>query len=263
MEKTCAKCIQPITGIDSVTCRGYCGSVFHMDCAGVSRALMGYFTSQRKNLYWMCDKCADLFDNSHLRAITRHADEKSPLVSLTDAINGLQTEIKKISSKPVPTMLSPKLNRWPMISEPIRAIKRPRTDSSECQTGSKQHNQDVVSVPVSEKPANKFWLYLSRIRPDVTNEAISAMVKSNLGMDTDPEVVKLVAKGTDTSNMTFVSFKVGLDPAFKDNALDPSTWPEGIMFREFEDYSAQKFRKPSPVPPGPSTVTPNTSSAKK
>lgn len=145
MENICAKCNQPITGIDSVTCRGYCGCVFHMTCSGATRALMNYFTSHRKNLFWMCDKCAILFENSHLRAITRHADEQSPLTSLTDAINNLQTEIKKISAKPV-SVQSPRYNRWPIIGESTRNNKRPREmdsferSSSECQSGRKQLN---------------------------------------------------------------------------------------------------------------------------
>lgn len=263
MEKNCAKCCQAITGIDCVTCRGYCGSIFHMTCSGVSRALLGYFTTHRKNLYWMCDKCAELFENSHFRSLTSQADEKSPVASLTDAINNLRTEIKTISSKPVPATLPPKI-RWPVIGESPRAANQPREagylrqKSAECQSGSKQLSQNVISVPVSEKPVSKFWLYLSRIRPDVTNDAISGMVKANLGLSIDPEVVRLVAKGTDTSNMSFVSFKVGLDPALKNDALDPSTWPEGIMFREFEDYTVQKFRRPSAVNavPSPTTLNP-------
>lgn len=253
MKNNCAKCSQPITGIDSVTCHGYCGCAFHMNCCNVTRALMNYFSTHTKNLFWMCDKCADLFNNSHLRAVTRPADEKSPFTLLSDAIDGLKSELRKISSKPALTLQSPQYNRWPTVSGSIRANKRPRElepvvrSSSECLSGSKQLSSNVISVPVSEKPASKFWLYLSRIRPAVTNEEISAMVKANLDIDDDPDVVKLVARGTDTSNMSFVSFKVGLDPALKTKALDPATWPEGIMFRQFEDYGSQKFRRLSTV----------------
>lgn len=225
----------------------------------MSRALLNYFTTHRKNLFWMCDDCADLFENSHLRSITKVADEQSPLMSLTEAINNLQTEIKQLSSKPTPAP-SPAVKHWPLF-EPVRGVKRFRgpdlaQKASECQAGSKQVGQDVVAVPIIEKPANKFWLYLSRIRSDVTNEQISAMVRANLEMTQDPEVVKLVAKGADTSNMTFISFKVGLDPALQQSALDPSTWPEGVVFREFEEYSTQKFRKPSVVNLTPPAVTP-------
>lgn len=263
MDKNCASCCLEITGIEFVTCRGYCGSKFHLQCSGqpnVTRALLGYFTQHRKNLFWMCDDCAELFENSHLRSITKVADEKCPLVALTDAITGLQTEIKQLSSKPTPLTMSPAVKRWPPI-EPVRASKRPRgpdfaQKASECQSGSKQVGQNVVSVAISTKPSNKFWLYLSRIRRDVTNADITAMVRTNLELTQDPEVVKLVPKGADTSNMTFISFKVGLDPALKSTALDPSTWPEGILFREFEEYTTQKFRKLSVANPTPPAATP-------
>ncbi|KXJ70093.1 hypothetical protein RP20_CCG024858 [Aedes albopictus] len=250
MDKNCAKCNQTITGLDFVTCRGYCHCTFHMQCSGVSRALMNYFTSHRKNVYWMCDKCGDLFENSHLRSITKVADENSPFASLTEAISNLQKEIKQLS-KPAPPTLSPAVRLWPQI-ESARAPKRLRGPdlthmATECRSGSKQVGQNVVSVPITAKPENKFWLYLSRIRPDVTNEQISEMVKANLELDEAPNVVKLVAKDADVSRMNFISFKVGLDPVLKTRALDPSTWPEGLMFREFEEYSAQKFRKPSVV----------------
>lgn len=234
--------------------------MFHMTCANVSRALLGYFSAHRKNLFWMCDKCAELFENSHLRSITKVADEKSPLMSLTEAISNLHTEIKQLSHKPVPSIQSPSVKNWPYIG-PIRAAKRLRgpdmaQKATECQSGSKPLDQNIISVPVCAKPANKFWLYLSRIRPDVTNEEMSAMVRANLDTTQDPEVVKLVAKGTDISNMTFISFKIGLDPSLRTIALDPASWPEGIMFREFEDYSAQNFRKPSAIHLTPTSSMP-------
>lgn len=196
----------------------------------------------------MCNACAALFENSHLRSITKEVDENSPLASLTEAIGNLQKEIKQLS-KPASSGISPAVWRWPQI-ETVRAAKRPRGPDfaqtvSECRTGSKQVGQNVISVPTTAKPETKFWLYLSRIRPDVTNEEMSAMVRANLELTQDPEVVKLVAKGADITNMSFISFKIGLDPALKPIALDPLSWPEGLMFREFEDYSVPKFRKPS------------------
>ncbi|XP_055622920.1 uncharacterized protein LOC129766414 [Toxorhynchites rutilus septentrionalis] len=263
MEKICANCCQMINGIEFVTCRGYCGGIFHLQCAGqsvVTRALLGYFSSHRKNLFWMCDECAELFSNSHLRSITKVADEKSPLAALTEAITNLQSEIKQLSSRPTSLTMSPAVKRWPSL-EPVRAAKRLRgpdvtQKSSECQSGSKQIGNDVVSVAISTKPAPKFWLYLSRIRPDVTNGEISAMVRANLQLTQDPDVVKLVPKGADIGNMTFISFKVGLDPALKSKAMDPSSWPEGIMFREFEEITVQKFRKPPVINLTPTSITP-------
>lgn len=249
MAKICAKCSDSITGIDYVVCRGYCGANFHMnECSGgVTRAMLQYFTTHKKNLFWMCDKCADLFENAHFRAMSSRADEQSPLVSLTTAITELRTEIKQLNSKPV----APAANiRWPLI-EQRRSEKRPREfdvaarASEDCRVGSKKPLDNVIAVPICDNVADqRFWLYLSRIRPDVTVESVCAMVKANLEIDSDATVVKLIPKGKTVDTLSFVSFKIGLDPSLKDKALDPATWPEGLLFREFEDYGSQKFRVP-------------------
>ena len=104
-----------------------------------------------------------------------------------------------------------------------------------------------MSVPTSSyaDEKQKFWLYLSRIRPDVSVDAVTSMVKANLEITTEPTAVKLVPRGIDTSTMNFVSFKIGIDPAVKSKALESSTWPEGLLFREFEDYGSIKFRNRS------------------
>lgn len=262
MENSCVKCNTAIVGIERVACRGFCGGSFHMNCAGVSRALLGYFTSHRKNLYWMCDKCAELFENSHFRAITSSPNEPSPLASLTQAIAELRTEIKQLASKPKVSTPSPTIDGWPSLGL-ARPAKRPRLlehnhrSDEMCMVGSKTPRQDVVSVP-TYSVSKKFWLYLSRIQPDVSDEAVLNMVKSNMNLTENPDVIRLVPKGKDVSSLTFISFKIGLDPTMQSLALDPTTWPEGIMFRRFEDYGIQKFRKPSSVNGPPKLTTPGT-----
>lgn len=251
MAKFCAECSDAITGIDFVVCRGYCGATFHMNACsgGVTRAMLNYFTTHKKNLYWMCNNCADLFENAHFRAISSRSDDQSPLATLTTAITELRTEIKQLNSKPPVQTSTPASTRWPLI-ESRRPSKRPRdidvvAISEKNRMGCKQPLDDVVSVPIfNDTKDSKFWLYLSRIRPDVSNDAVCAMVKANLALDADPDVIKLVAKDKDISTLNFVSFKIGLDPSQKSNALNPSTWPEGLLFREFEDYASQKFRVP-------------------
>lgn len=60
-----------------------------MNCTNVTRALSSYLTTDKSNLFWMYDSCADLFEDSHFRAISAKADEQSPLASLTTAITEL------------------------------------------------------------------------------------------------------------------------------------------------------------------------------
>ncbi|XP_055623315.1 uncharacterized protein LOC129766741 [Toxorhynchites rutilus septentrionalis] len=267
MTKNCAKFCNAITGIDYVVCRGYCGAAFHMNaCSGISRALQSYFTSNRNNLFWMCDQCAELFENSHFRVISRQADG-TPLRTLTTAISELRTEIKQMHSKPVDHFSPATSVRWPAL-EQRRAAKRPREieptmRAESCQVGSKKPMANVVSVPIcSYDTDRRFWLYLSRIRPDVTTESVSAMVKANLGIKDDISVAKLIPKGRELDSLTFLSFKIGFDQSLREKALDPSTWPEGLLFREFEDYAVQKFRAPpkfkkptTPLLP-PETISP-------
>ena len=266
MEKICAKCTVPITGIEYVTCRGYCGSLFHLNtCSGVSRSLLVYFTSNKKNLFWMCDDCADLFENSHFRTISSKADKCSPLNLLTDAISELRSEIKNLNSRPT-AQLSPLLNP----SQPVeqrRSAKRTREfegfvrGTDNCRIGCKKPDSNVVTVPIYRDTSDqKFWLYLSRIHPSVTSDAVSSMVKANLEIDDNPDVIKLVPKEKDVNTLSFVSFKIGLDPSLKTKALDPAVWPEGLILREFEDYRSQKFRMPlkSRKPLSPFIPTPPT-----
>lgn len=249
MAKNCGTCSKAINGIDVVVCRGYCGGFFHLnECSGVTRAMQSYFTSNRKNLFWMCDNCAELFENSHFRVISNQADEKSPLNSLASAITELRTEIRQLHAKPVAYPSPAESPRWPSFDQ-RRGTKRPRIIETNvraqdsCRVGSKKAEENVVSVAICKSEAdNRFWLYLSKIRPDVTTEAVCEMTKANLNMENDPIVVKLVPKGKQIESLSFVSFKIGLDPLLKRKALDPETWPEGLLFREFVDYSASKFR---------------------
>lgn len=211
-----------------------------MPCAGVSRALLGYFATHKKNLFWMCAKCAELFENSHLRSIAICSQEPSPLASLSEAINDLRVEIKQLSSKPAPPPTQPAPLKPATRSPQDERVRH--TPNIAAQYGSKETSQKIVTDHNPAAGKDKFWLYLSRIRPDTTNDVISAIVKECLAITMDPEVVKLVPRGKDTSNFSFISFKIGLDPELKNTALDPSTWPEGILFREFEDYGSSNFR---------------------
>lgn len=216
-------------------------------CTAVTRALTSYFTSNKKNLFWMCDNCAELFENSLFRSLSSQADEKSPLNALASAIAELRTEIKQLNSKPI-IHSSPTTNtHWPVIDQ-RRGIKRRVIESNvrateTCCVGSKKPQENDVSVPICKNEEDRrFWLYLSKIRPDVTVETVRAMAKANLKMENDPAVLKLVPKGRDIETLSFVSFKIGLDPSLKQQALDPGTWPEGVLFREFENYGTSKFR---------------------
>lgn len=164
---------------------------------------------------------------------------------LTEAINDLRVEIKQLSKpvKPTPVVSDGQpAPENPVVRPPLTTRVR-YTPNTAAQYGSKEMSQNIVTSQKRLNGKDKFWLYLSRIRPDTTDNVISAIAKECLETTMDPEVVRLVPKGVDTSGLSFISFKVGLDPVLKNVALDPSTWPDGILFREFEEYGSSNFRQ--------------------
>lgn len=105
--------------------------------------------------------------------------------------------------------------------------------------GSKSIDLSDLSVPsiIPAEPPIKFWLYLSRLNPLITENDVQKIVSRCLNIVDSVDVVRLVPKGKDVSNMTFVSFKIGLDISLKDLALDPASWPSELHFREFVDLA--------------------------
>lgn len=85
-----------------------------------------------------------------------------------------------------------------------------------------------------------FWLYMRGFRPDVTEETVSQWVQQKLETDA-VKVRKLVPRGRDIRELSFVSFRVGMPIALKDRALCSDTWPRVVKCREFEDRSQQGF----------------------
>lgn len=107
-------------------------------------------------------------------------------------------------------------------------------------------------------PPPKFWLYLTRVSRNVTVDQITKLAVDRL-CTSDVQVARLVAKGKDISQMNFISFKIGMDESFRAKALSTTTWPEGLVFREFEDRSRGNFwEPPAPVQPTHPAVTHST-----
>ncbi|XP_053692287.1 uncharacterized protein LOC128740747 [Sabethes cyaneus] len=258
MEHVCDKCAKPTKESDYIKCQGFCETMAHFKCAGLSSQLFTKVKSHTDNVLWFCDGCLKLLKWATFRpTIAALGNTIAELVTQqTAAINELKEVIRKggmksaypVASKSDITPRAPQ-NNWPSIHRP--APKRRREDqfisNRDIIVGTNANlSTTVATVPLTEK---KFWIYLSRIHPDVPVQNVHDMVKECLQCDDPPEVVKLVKKDVDMNSLRFISFKVGVDPKLKTAALSPSTWPAGIFFREFEDYGSKNGR-------GVTTVTP-------
>lgn len=246
MEFVCDKCAKPTKESDFVRCHGFCDTVVHAKCAGLNNQQLKLITAS-ENILWFCDGCLRLLKFASFRPTVAALGNAiaNLLKEQTNAINELKSEIRKSETRsaslPDKVDITPRSarNNWPSIKRPV--LKRRREEQTVSNANATEGTNTnlsklVATVPIAEK---KFWIYLSRIHPDVTNENILEMVKECVQCDEPPEVVKLVKKDVDMRSLRFISFKVGIDPKYQQKALSSDTWPAGIFFREFVDYGAK------------------------
>ena len=167
---------------------------------------------------------------------------------LCGVVETLSKKIDDIASKPKPLPTTPLCDSpiWPRRSVKRRRDERQLPIRAAAELGTKDISLNDLSVP-SIFPAvakNKFWLYLSGLNPLATNNDVQKIVSCCLGVPDDVEAIRLVPKDKVVTSLTFVSYKVGLDLELKDKALDPASWPVGLLFREFVGQPKNVPRRP-------------------
>lgn len=220
------------------------------------------FVNEHKNVLWFCDNCFDELQTIKKNPVKSKDDVTT---AISDTINGpiaeLKSEIQEIkeltktlagSNVPTDPPTLPRSRPWPSVKR-LRSTNTRDTPKSRPEAkligGTKTVEKNGKTVETVAKPAEKFWLYLSRIARTVTEDDISELVKICLDTDEHVEVRKLVRKDADLNQLAFISFKVGVSKELRGTALDPSVWPKGIFFREFENLSTDRdFWGPMKVP---------------
>lgn len=263
MSCACDHCAKPVKGEEeAVSCMAFCNSVFHLKCVNAGAAMNMKLNKSflnivhnTPNLFWMCNECVKLMKcarfkpalssfGSAINSITErqeiaHAELRKELTKQGQQIAELSKRIVSTPTNPVFRDTRPPASKRPRselisVDKPLVGGTKPATDAN------------VLTVP---EPTELFWLYLSRIHPSVKPESIEKLVKTSVQCDDPVKVVPLVKRGTDTSRMNFISYKVGMAPALRDVALNPDTWPTGVLFREFEDLSSKNTWLPHPNTP--------------
>lgn len=168
-------------------------------------------------------------------------DLSSQVQVLADVVNKLSSKVDLLSSCGTKTnqLVTPSSRKWPKLG-----AKRPRVESEQYDSTALSSDRGTRTIDLSDlsigsimptpKPP-KFWLYLSGFQPLISLDDVQKIVTRCMDLASPCEVVRLVPKGKDTSNMSFVSFKIGLDLSMREKALLNSTWLDGLIFREFVD----------------------------
>lgn len=249
----CFSCACELHKSDEIICKGFCRFTFHIKCVGISAEMRNVIATTSR-LFWMCDSCTKMMSNASFRqaisntntALHNHSSD------ISDTLHQLRSEIEKNTAhiNALLPLIKPCQNITTDIATPLQPTvdsqntrKRRRTyertnDTPRANrftlTGTKEADPQLT-IPLARERSDtaKFWLYLSGFSPDATDEQIENLVKRNLNTDTTVEVRKLVPKGKSLSELTFLSFKVGVDLEHRDTAMSSTTWQRGIIFRSF------------------------------
>lgn len=263
-KKQCKECKLEVNDIEPVRC-GFCDALFHISqqCCGFNHRANRDLFSQGKAMFICTDCRSELNGRSVKRYLEDNADSQTcPVVAssdnlstqvqlLTDVVDKLSKKVDVLASgqasgSKTNKLLTPSNRSWPRLS-----AKRPRVeqyDSAALNVDRGTRTIDLSDLSIGSiipTPAPpKFWLYLSGFQPLISIEDVQKIVTRCLDLSAPGEVIRLVPKGKDVSNMSFVSFKIGLDPSIRERALLASTWLDGLVFREFVDQSKNSRRPP-------------------
>lgn len=257
--QACEHCGMPvISESDHIACMGFCDQVTHIKCAKLNDQFVKYI-QERSNVFWTCKQCAHLMNLARFKTVMSSIG--SALSTITESHGEKITEIKRA--------ISDNGKKMELLSRKVTASTPLSSRSAEGQPAQKRRREenvkeskplvggtktsianDVLTVP---PPKELFWLYLSRIHPSVKPEAVMKLAKDNLQCDDPIHVVSLIKKNADLSSLNFISFKIGLDVKYRDVALDPATWPHGILFREFEGGNTKNYWAPPDIRTSSST----------
>ena len=259
-KKLCGECKLEINDLEPVRC-GFCEACYHINqkCCGFNSRICKELFALGKILF-ICPQCRDKLNGRSINTYVADAlnsqnaqslqlvDLPSQVQKLCEMVDGLSNKVESMSQKPphcdgfvgTPANLSAAAN----LSTPIwpaRNPKRRRADRMPLEITSDRGTNTVdlsdlsVSSVASVVAKKCFWLYLSGLNPKVTDNDVQKIVSRCLNSIEPVAVVWLVRKGIDTTNYSYISYKIGLDPDVKSIALDPASWPSGLLFREFVD----------------------------
>lgn len=242
----CGRCTLPIGGMEErIRCDGCCKTEYHLSCTKLNVYDLHRCTDN-DNLLWMCDNCLYSFRKQFLapsctankpspekRNESENASENESVMEST--LRSLQLEVVQI--KQCISDMKSSMN----FSSVNRSIE-PQTSTPQRSSGERmslnQNNSSQLLVGSSSQSmlandARKFWIFFTRVAKHVSVEAIKEMVSNSLRLNDPPDVVKIIPHWSNFDNLRYVSFKVGVDWRYKDMAVRDSTWPAGLLFREF------------------------------
>ncbi|XP_055527344.1 uncharacterized protein LOC129719963 [Wyeomyia smithii] len=265
----CNSCSNAMSGKE-VVCRGFCKANFHYKCAHLSESFYKDICGNSA-IFWLCKGFCDLMKNARFK--NAMSSTNTVMSELKDAyqtvVEELKAEIKNSLIAELKEEIQGGFNRLsPALLPPMprqfqfRSRNTPKRSRDEDAPdpvgqptkifrGTGQQANSALGGPVVSS-VDKFWVYLTKISPEVSESDVQNLARECL--QTNDIIVKpLAPKGKPLSMLSFVSFKV-----LRAKEMNPSTWPQGIEFREFIDSEpiTRNFWKPKPrLDPGATSTS--------
>ncbi|XP_055543787.1 uncharacterized protein LOC129729303 [Wyeomyia smithii] len=242
MASTCKTCSSAVNGIDKVVCRGNCRSLFHRTCIPqLQRSILEVIATHSSNLFWLCDDCASSFNNwLQLPVTAAPAADSLQLCQAVEKLNSVVTDLSSRIEKHFPcgpAVPAQKMFFSQRLPGKQPTPKRSRENNAKFRAtaaavcGTRTIQREIKTVADERQ---QFWIYLSRLDLCHTVNDIAAMIQECLGINETPKAILLVKKDADLTKLNFVSFRVEIPRDLKKAALSASTWPIGVLVREFD-----------------------------
>lgn len=245
-----------INELEPVRC-GFCDAYFH-----ISQQCCGFNTRATKDLFangkamFICPKCRDTLNGRSVCSFLKESlgtPSSSPVdlnllcnqvQKLARVVESLSKQVENIVNERQPAR-SVSTPNWPKPGVKRRRGNNGQAVQAATERGTSSIELSDLSVPFIVPPPQppKFWLYLSGFQPLIKIEDVQKIVARCMDVSDPVDVVRLVGKDADITKLTFVSFKIGLSPDLRELALNASTWPTGLLFREFEDLPMRRPRR--------------------
>lgn len=247
-KRQCGQCKLDINDLEPIRCC-FCDTFYHISaqCTGFnSRGCKELLASGK--LQFICTLCRNKLNgmcvedyiNNALNQPCKCSHVEQNLIAIVDKLTAVASNIKSTVEQ-LPIVHQPEMNLASTVNTEIwPRIKHPRLDNAvrnelAPDRGTKTLDLSDLSVPciTSSIQPRKFWLHLSGFNPNISDDDMRVIILRCLNTNENIELFRLVPKGKDISSLSFLSFKIGVDPSLKQLALNPATWPVGILLREF------------------------------
>lgn len=217
---------------------------YHAECVGVPEPVAKCFL---KNVLWLCDGCLDMCTDYFAQQICggsktdniemELSEIKEKIANITEALSTVLPLTSSTSRKDATNPTHYHVRHSTPVSTTLNCGSRSNgSTNADCLS----FEQADSSFRGKRENAGTFPLFLTNIDCSVTEQEVTDMIEQSLGSEINEKlemkIIKLVPKWKDPNCLKYTSFKIVLDQGLKRKALQPNTWPVGVLFREFVEH---------------------------